>query len=149
MNGNCCHLNWKINSLAIGLTLLIYLPLPVSAHPGRLNKDGGHRDAATGAYHYHKGPRAETDPPPRQYEEVKVFVARVVDGDTFLARFPHGKVERVRIEHINAPEADQPGGAEATEELRIRIEGKELLLRIRAGEAYPRDKFGRILAEIQ
>lgn len=123
------------------ISFLLAISLPAFAHPGRLNEDGGHLDKKTGDYHYHKGPRTE-------YEEVKVFVTRVVDGDTFLARFPHGKVERIRIEHLNAPEADQPGGPEATEELRRRIEGKELLLRIRAGEAYPRDNFGRILAEI-
>lgn len=122
------------------ITLLLLLALPAFAHPGRLNEDGGHLDADTGVYHFHKGPRAE-------YEEVQVFVTRVVDGDTFLARFPHGKVERVRIDHLNAPERNDPGGAEATAALRRRIEGKELLLRIRAGEAYPRDKFGRILAD--
>lgn len=133
----------KRSLLIIGKVTLFFILLsfPAYAHPGRLNEDGGHRNTATGDYHYHKGPRAE-------YEEVKVFVTRVVDGDTFLARFPHGKVERIRIDRLDAPEQNEPGGPEATDELRRRIEGKELLLRIRAGEAYPRDNFGRILATL-
>lgn len=124
----------------VGILIFLLLPLPAFAHPGRLNGDGGHLDAATGAYHYHKGPRAE-------YEEVKVHVIRVVDGDTFLARFPYGKVERVRLEHTNAPELKEAGGPEAAAALRSRIEGKDLLLRIRPGDHYPRDKYGRILAD--
>lgn len=35
--------------------LILSVPLPVSAHTGRTDSRGGHRDGSTGDYHYHHG----------------------------------------------------------------------------------------------
>lgn len=37
------------------LFLLLFLSSDVSAHPGRLDSDGGHWNRSTGEYHYHDG----------------------------------------------------------------------------------------------
>ena len=37
------------------LSLVICLVLPVLAHSGKTNSDGGHYDSDTGEYHYHHG----------------------------------------------------------------------------------------------
>ena len=39
----------------ICLVLLSFFSLPVSAHPGRTDRNGGHTNHSTGEYHYHHG----------------------------------------------------------------------------------------------
>ena len=39
----------------ISLVLVFFLPILVSAHPGRTDGDGGHTDHGSGEYHYHHG----------------------------------------------------------------------------------------------
>ena len=41
--------------LSILSVLLITLIIPVFAHPGSLDENGGHYDRSTGEYHYHHG----------------------------------------------------------------------------------------------
>lgn len=41
--------------LSILSVLLISLTIPVFAHPGSLDENGGHYDRSTGEYHYHHG----------------------------------------------------------------------------------------------
>ncbi|MCS7129373.1 MAG: hypothetical protein NZ919_01860, partial [Candidatus Caldarchaeum sp.] len=52
--------------------------------------------------------------------DIVASVYRVVDGDTFDC-FPAG---RVRLADVNTPERGQPGYTEATNALRMLVEGK-------------------------
>lgn len=126
--------------------LLVWLLLaaPALAHPGKLDEQGGHIDKRTGQHHYHRGPNAL--PSKSEGIAVQVTVIRVIDGDTFTARFPDGRIERVRIRGINTPEIGQPGAVEATTALERRIGGKTIIIRTRQG--YLRDKYGRVLATV-
>ena len=46
----------KLRRLAFILfAVLAFLSLPVYAHPGRTDSNGGHTDHSTGEYHYHHG----------------------------------------------------------------------------------------------
>ena len=40
------------------LILVLAMTLTAAAHPGKLDKNGGHMNKETGEYHYHKGPNA-------------------------------------------------------------------------------------------
>ena len=66
-------------------------------------------------------------------------VDRVVDGDTLLVD-TDGRLVRIRVFGIAAPELADPCGAEATEALR-RVTGTKLILR----DERPQDQFGREL----
>jgi micrococcal nuclease len=90
-------------------------------------------------------------------------VERVIDGDTFEARFPDGTTEKVRLIGVDTPEKaagdNIPGeygtiadmaylaemGNAATEFSRARLEGKEVVLECDAA-AGTRDRYGRLLA---
>lgn len=45
----------KLPALALACFLVFVAPLTASAHPGRTDSSGGHRDSSTGEYHYHHG----------------------------------------------------------------------------------------------
>ena len=98
------------------------------AHPGGLNVNGGHRVKATGEYHQHKKSAQEGS----SYEDavITVNVERVIDGDTFVARFPDGKVEKVRLRGINTPERGERGFHEATARLESRIGNKKIEIKV-------------------
>ena len=81
--------------------------------------------------------------------EYGATVTRVVDGDTVHADVDcgldiHTRLT-IRLYGVNAPEARAPGGKEATDWLREKIEGKAVRI-----ETYKdrREKFGRYLATI-
>jgi endonuclease YncB( thermonuclease family) len=61
-----------------------------------------------------------------------------IDGDTLRC----GR-ERVRIEGINAPELQAPGGKQARERLQQRLKGGEIVIERRG-----RDKYGRTLGRL-
>lgn len=42
-------------SILVSLCMVLALPSGVSAHPGRTDSHGGHRNRSTGEYHYHHG----------------------------------------------------------------------------------------------
>lgn len=48
------NLWWVRVGIAVALVALLYA-VPVLAHPGRTDADGGHYDSDTGEYHYHHG----------------------------------------------------------------------------------------------
>lgn len=133
------------------LALLAMLPLVVSSHPGGVDKDGCHRDARTRDRHCHSE-RASTTPgpiysskhPPEPGDEGVLygpFVA-MVDGDTFKAKV-QGAVMDFRLQAVDAPEHDQPYGAEATSELAKLVRGRELIF------IYDDvDRYGRIVARV-
>lgn len=45
----------KLRYIALLLSLLPLLAIPVSAHPGKTDSSGGHTNHSTGDYHYHHG----------------------------------------------------------------------------------------------
>lgn len=79
-------------------------------------------------------------------------VARVVDGDTFVATNGGGGQVRVRLIGVNAPEIAHDGapaecfGPEATEFLRRLIEGTTITAAYESGGQ--RDKYGRDLWDV-
>ena len=78
-------------------------------------------------------------------------VLRVIDGDTIEIRYLSGgeavvgHIENVRYLGIDTPETWEPGGAEATEFNRERVEGQTVRL-VRAGRN--RDNFGHLLRHV-
>lgn len=80
----------------------------------------------------------------------KVFVDRVIDGDTFVAVID-GNQERVRLIGVDTPETKhprkgvEPFGPEASAFTKDLIEGKEVFLEFDVQE---RDRYGRVLAYV-
>ena len=78
-------------------------------------------------------------------------VLRILDGDTIEMRYLSGgeavvgHIEKVRYLGIDTPEKSEPGGAEATEFNRARVEGQTVRL-VREGRN--RDNFGRLLRHV-
>ena len=131
------------------IIFVLFSPAFALAHPGGLNVNGGHRDMATGEYHRHSPSGQEGS----SYSDavVRVEVERVIDGDTFVARFPDGKVEKVRLRHINTPERGEKGFTEATVWLRSRIGKRSIDIKVGVHKErgnYLRGHYGRILADI-
>ena len=91
---------------------------PAWPHPGRTDASGCHTNRKTGEYHCHGGGKTavparatKAKPAPREFEAT---VLRVSDGDTITVRTGDFEDIRVRLYGIDAPESNQPGGAEAT-----------------------------------
>lgn len=78
-------------------------------------------------------------------------VLRILDGDTIEIRYLGGgeavvgHIEKVRYLGIDTPETSEPGGTEATEFNRTRVEGQTVQL-VREGRN--RDNFGRLLRHV-
>src|SRR3990167_4193832 len=64
---------------------------------------------------------------PSEITARKFQVVRVIDGDTFSVLYD-GEETSVRIANYDAPEPNQPGGAEATAKLAALIAGKRVRL---------------------
>jgi endonuclease YncB( thermonuclease family) len=64
-------------------------------------------------------------------------VVQVTDGDTINVRLSSGIIN-VRLGSIDAPEHDQPGGAEATTALARRLAGRQVELEIESQDQYER-----------
>ena len=84
---------------------------------------------------------------------VRVNVVRVIDGDTFIAKWPDGHTDTVRLLGVNAPEIahpqygkpdDEPGGQEATRWLTSRLSPADIYIYAERG----RDRYGRLLAYV-
>lgn len=69
-------------------------------------------------------------------------VVQVIDGDTIEVRLPDGKLERVRLIGIDAPEVDEPGSEEATSGLKGLVEGEHVRME---ADVSDRDRFDRLL----
>jgi endonuclease YncB( thermonuclease family) len=100
-------------------------------------------DLATG-----RAERAAWPDPPK--DAVPAKVQRVSDGDTFVAAV-RGRRERVRVIGVDTPESvatnrpDEPFGEEASEFAKHHLDGETVRL---AGDAEPRDRYGRMLAYV-
>lgn len=105
-----------------------------------------HRDDVRGVFAWAIGGQA---PPASSVERGQVL--RILDGDTIEIRYLSGgeavagHVEKVRYLGIDTPETDEPGGAEATEFNRVRVQGQTVRL-VREGRN--RDNFGRLLRHV-
>ena len=87
------------------------------------------------------GPRSVVAQPPGT--EVAGRLARVIDGDTFEVERPDGKTITVRLFGVDAPESDQPFGAEATRAVQRYAGDSRVRLSVRETGAYGRT-IGRI-----
>ncbi len=77
-------------------------------------------------------------------------VVRVSDGDTFVATV-NGRRERIRVIGVDTPESVAPNqpvepyGKEASDFAKHYLDGETVRL---AGDAEPRDRYGRMLAYV-
>lgn len=69
-------------------------------------------------------------------------VTRVVDGDTLVVQLASGPI-RVRLDSIDAPESDQPGGARATMALTSLVDHHRVEL-----EVVTQDRYERLVAQV-
>ena len=92
--------------------------------------------------------RAAWPDPPK--DAVAAKVQRVSDGDTFVA-VVKGRRERIRVIGVDTPESvdpnrpDEPYGEEASNFAKHYLDGETVRL---AGDAEPRDRYGRMLAYV-
>jgi micrococcal nuclease len=82
---------------------------------------------------------------------IPATVIRDVDGDTVIARLPHGRVEKVRLLGVDTPEVVDPRkpvqcfGHAASAYTAAHLVGRRVTLEL---DAEPRDKYGRMLAYV-
>ncbi|MBQ7593832.1 MAG: thermonuclease family protein [Synergistaceae bacterium] len=140
----------------LALLLVLVLATTAVAHPGKLDKNGGHYDKETGEYHYHKGPNALETLEIRRNTVYKAKIERVVDGDTAIVSFlfDDGKKyqkERVRFLGVDTPETVHPNkpvqyyGKEASDFTKSQLTDKIVWLQTDVG-AY--DRYNRMLAYV-
>jgi micrococcal nuclease len=83
-------------------------------------------------------------------DTVSAKVVRVSDGDTFVATV-NGRRERIRVIGVDTPESVAPNqpvepyGEEASDFAKHYLDGETVRL---AGDAEPRDRYGRMLAYV-
>ena len=142
------------------ITCIFIFALSIStayAHPGKLDENGGHVDAKTGEYHYHKGPKAVLPYDIRMNAIYKAEVVRVVDGDTAILSLKIGdgktyKDERVRFLGVDTPETVHPNkpveyyGKEASNFTKSQLTaGRIVWLQT---DVQTRDRYNRMLAYV-
>jgi endonuclease YncB( thermonuclease family) len=130
--------------------LLLVLALVVAAGCEGYVEDGGGGNGgrAPAGLATTKAERAAWPDPPKG--AVPAEVQRVTDGDTFVATVK-GRRERIRIIGVDTPESvdpnrpDEPFGEEASNFAKHYLDGATVRL---AGDAEPRDRYGRMLAYV-
>ena len=141
---------------ALAVVLIISLAAISSAHPGKLDANGGHYDKETGEYHYHKGPNALESLEIRRNTVYKAKIERVVDGDTAIISFIFDDgskylKERVRFLGVNTPETVHPNkpveyyGKEASNFTKSELTDKTVWLQT---DVEVKDRYGRMLAYV-
>lgn len=141
----------RVSLFASGL-LLAFLSVIAFAHPGGVDANGCHKDSSTAKRHCHperakdaiRGPIYEAANLPTAGDEGVFFgpFVSIVDGDTFKARV-QGVVMDFRLEGVDAPERNQPYGAQSTAELRKLIQGKALVM-----VPSDTDRYGRTIVRV-
>lgn len=140
----------------LAVLIVIALSSMASAHPGKLDKNGGHVDKETGEYHYHKGPNALESLELRRNTVYKAHIERVVDGDTAIVTFIFDDgskylKERVRFLGVDTPETVHPNktvqyyGKEASDFTKAQLTDKTVWLQTDVGA---RDRYDRMLAYV-
>ncbi len=143
-------------SFVLAAVLVLAMSLAASAHPGKLDKNGGHYDKETGEYHYHKGPNALESLEIRRNTVYKAKVERVVDGDTMIVSFVFDDgskylKERVRFLGVDTPETVHPNkpvqyyGKEASDFTKASLTDKTVWLQTDVGV---KDRYDRMLAYV-
>ena len=138
------------------MVLVLALASVSAAHPGKLDKNGGHYDKETGEYHYHKGPNALESLEIRRNTVYKAKVERVVDGDTAIVSFIFDDgskflKERVRFLGVDTPETVHPNkpvqyyGKEASDFTKSRLTDKVVWLQT---DVSAKDRYDRMLAYV-
>ena len=135
----------------IALCSLLMAPF-AHGHAGAVGADGCHADTARGKRHCHperKSSRAQSSMPqfsaarpPRPGDEGVFFgpLVSIKDGDTFQVRV-QGVVMDFRLAGIDAPERDQPYGAEAKQALATLIGKRQCVV-----VPIDTDRYGRTVA---
>jgi micrococcal nuclease len=133
--------------LAVVLLLLAVLLTGCQGALSDLAGEGGQGRAPAGLA-TSKAQRASWPDPPK--DAVPAEVQRVTDGDTFVATV-RGRRERVRVIGVDTPESvapnrpDEPFGEESSDFAKRHLTGETVRL---AGDAEPRDRYGRMLAYV-
>jgi micrococcal nuclease len=128
------------------LVLVLLLVALLAGCDGYLGGGGGGK--APPALTTTSAERASWPDPPK--DAVAAKVERVVDGDTFIARV-RSRRERIRVIGVDTPESvdpnrpDEPFGKEASDFAKHYLDGETVRL---AGDAEPRDRYGRMLAYV-
>jgi micrococcal nuclease len=131
-----------------GLVLVLLLVVLLAGCDGYLEGGGGRAGKAPAELATSDAERAAWPDPPKDALTAKV--QRVVDGDTFIATV-RSQRERVRVIGVDTPESvdpnrpDQPFGEEASTFAKHYLDGETVQL---AGDAEPRDRYGRMLAYV-
>jgi micrococcal nuclease len=134
----------------VPVLLLLVLAAVVAAgcEGSSVEGGGGGAGKAPAGLATSRAERASWPDPPKGAVAAKV--QRVVDGDTFVATV-HGRRERVRIIGVDTPESvdpnrpDEPFGEEASNFAKHYLTGETVRM---AGDAEPRDRYGRMLAYV-
>jgi micrococcal nuclease len=130
------------------LLLLVLAAVVAAGCEGSVEGGGGGAGKAPAGLTTSRAERASWPDPPKGAVAAKV--QRVVDGDTFVATV-HGRRERVRIIGVDTPESvdpnrpDEPFGEEASNFAKHYLAGETVRM---AGDAEPRDRYGRMLAYV-
>lgn len=100
-------------------------------------------------------PAAAADGPTAPAFTYAADVVKVIDGDTIDVHVSLGfyvwiRFQRIKLAGIDAPPADDPAGAKATQHLEALIGGKTVILQSIHGEDDParRDSFGNWLGNV-
>jgi micrococcal nuclease len=131
-----------------GLVLVLLLVVLLAGCDGYLGGGGGRAGKAPAELATSDAERAAWPDPPK--DAVTAKVQRVVDGDTFIATV-RSRRERVRVIGVDTPESvdpnrpDEPFGEEASTFAKHYLDGETVQL---AGDAEPRDRYGRMLAYV-
>ena len=154
-----CYLNVKgfdsMRKLLAVMLVLVFASMSF-AHPGKLDKNGGHYDKETGEYHYHKGPNALESLEIRRNTVYKAKIERVVDGDTAIISFIFDDgskylKERVRFLGVDTPETVHPNkpvqyyGKEASDFTKSQLTDKVVWLQT---DVNAKDRYDRMLAYV-
>jgi endonuclease YncB( thermonuclease family) len=130
------------------LFLLVSALVVVAGCGGSVEGGGGGAGSAPADLAASGAERAAWPDPPKG--AVAAEVQRVVDGDTFVATV-NGRRERVRVIGVDTPESvdpnrpDEPFGEEASNFAKHHLDGQTVRM---AGDAEPRDRYGRMLAYV-
>jgi endonuclease YncB( thermonuclease family) len=87
----------------------------------------------------------ELEARPAHYQ-VPGVVVRILDGDTVDLLIGRGRIERIRLEGIDAPEKGQPFGTQARKRLAGFCFQREVVVRVSKKDRYRRS-IGRVFAD--
>jgi micrococcal nuclease len=139
----------ELRRVRVGLLLLVLVLVLVAGCEGLVEDVGGGAAGRAPADLATSGAERAAWPDPPG-DAVPARVQRVSDGDTFVADVK-GRRERVRVIGVDTPESvapnrpDEPFGEEASDFAKHHLDGETVRL---AGDAEPRDRYGRMLAYV-